>query len=265
MPDTINADAFVRQQYVSSGNLDARHALHARYSTNAYGWFRWLFDQFDLPERCTILELGGGTGALWSANLDRLPPGWQITLTDLSSGMVETARTALGDWPQFAFGVLDARHLGAASNVYDMVVANHMLYHLADLDGALAAIRSALRPGGRLYASTIGERHMIELQEIAQHHALGCDVWGGLRPQGFVLETGASHLLRHFGTAERRLYEDSLCVTEAEPLVAYLLSTAAREALAPHVAALLTELRARIAAEGAIHISKETGLFIARR
>jgi SAM-dependent methyltransferase len=265
MPDTINADDFVRQQYASSGNLDARSALHARFSTNPYGWFRWVFDQFDLAAPCAILELGGGTGALWSANLDRLPPGWQITLTDLSAGMIETARAALGERPQFAFGELDARHLESSPDVYDAVVANHMLYHLADLDGALATIRSTLRPGGRLYASTIGERHMIELHEIAQHYAPGCDVWGGLKPQGFVLETGASHLLRHYAAVERRLYEDSLCVTEAEPLVAYLLSTAAREALAPHVADMLTDLRARIVAEGAIHITKETGLFVARR
>ena len=223
MPDTINADEFVRQQYASSGNLDARSALHARFSTNPYGWFRWVFDQFDLPAWCTILELGGGTGALWSANLDRLSPGWQITLTDLSAGMIETARAALGERPQFAFGVLDARHLQASPDVYDAVVANHMLYHLADLEGALAAIRSALHPGGRLYASTIGERHMIELQEIAHGYAPECDVWGGLKPQGFVLETGASHLLRHFGTAEWRQNGDSLCVSEAEPLVAYLL------------------------------------------
>lgn len=72
----------VAKQYRTSVNLDARMALHARFSTNPYPWMRWVFDHFALPAECRVLELGCGTGALWAANRERIPAGWDITLSD---------------------------------------------------------------------------------------------------------------------------------------------------------------------------------------
>jgi hypothetical protein len=42
--------------------------LHARFSTNTYGWQRWLFDHFSLPAGSQVLELGCGPDLLWSEN-----------------------------------------------------------------------------------------------------------------------------------------------------------------------------------------------------
>ncbi len=39
-----------------------------------------------------ILEIGCGPAELWAQNLDRIPAGWELTLADLSPGMVEKAR-----------------------------------------------------------------------------------------------------------------------------------------------------------------------------
>ena len=79
-------------QYRDSSNLDARVAIHRRFSTNPYGWFRWVFDVLlKLPENARILELGCGPGWMWKENTDRIPAGWNITLSDLSPGMVDAA------------------------------------------------------------------------------------------------------------------------------------------------------------------------------
>ena len=43
-------------QYKNASNLEARIQLHQRFSTNTYGWTRWVFDQFDLPPVCRILD-----------------------------------------------------------------------------------------------------------------------------------------------------------------------------------------------------------------
>ena len=47
-------------QYKDSGNLEARFQLHERYSTNKYGWHRWVFDQLRVPRDGRVLELGCG-------------------------------------------------------------------------------------------------------------------------------------------------------------------------------------------------------------
>ena len=79
-------------QYKDSSNLDARVAIHQRFSTNPYGWFRWIFDTLlKLPSSARILELGCGHGLLWKENVDRIPSGWMITLSDLSPGMLDAA------------------------------------------------------------------------------------------------------------------------------------------------------------------------------
>ena len=84
----ISDPAYVREQYRDASNLNSRIQLHARFSTNKYGWHRWVFDQLDLPLQCGILELGCGPGDLWLQNMHRLQEGWQLTLSDLLPGMV---------------------------------------------------------------------------------------------------------------------------------------------------------------------------------
>src|SRR5258706_3069120 len=78
--------------YRDSSNLDARVNIHARFSTNSYGWFNWVFDALaKLPADAKILELGSGPAYLWTNCSSRIHAGWDITLNDLSSGMVGAA------------------------------------------------------------------------------------------------------------------------------------------------------------------------------
>ncbi len=37
-------------QYKDASNLDARIALHSRFSTAKVDWYEWLFGHFSLPE-----------------------------------------------------------------------------------------------------------------------------------------------------------------------------------------------------------------------
>jgi len=80
------------EQYKDAGNLEARLEIHRRFSTNSYGWFNWVFDTLNqLPKDANVLELGTGSGALWTAIADRIPANWVITLSDLSPGMLDAA------------------------------------------------------------------------------------------------------------------------------------------------------------------------------
>ncbi|MEZ4608117.1 MAG: class I SAM-dependent methyltransferase [Deinococcales bacterium] len=58
---------------------------------------------------------------------------------------------------------IDAEEIPFADNSFDAVIANHMLYHVADRPKALGEIARVLKANGKLYATTVGERHMGEL------------------------------------------------------------------------------------------------------
>src|SRR5919107_6315953 len=94
---------FVTRQYRDASKLNARIALHERFSTNPYGLQAWVFDHFELPDEASILDVGCGPGLLWKKNLDRLPGRWNITLMDASPGMVAEAEDSLGSDRRIAF------------------------------------------------------------------------------------------------------------------------------------------------------------------
>ena len=87
----IDSDYLLNEQYKNADNLTARAQLHIRFSTNRYRWQSWLFDQFDLPPDARVIELGTGPSWLWVENIQRIPAGWNITLTDFSPGMIDEA------------------------------------------------------------------------------------------------------------------------------------------------------------------------------
>ena len=268
MTEPANSERILREQYKDASKLNARARLHAEFSTNKYGWMRWVFDQIDLPERCRILELGCGPGWLWKENLRRIPAGWDITLSDFSPGILAEAKAALADAVRaFSFEVVDAQAIPFDDEAFDAVIANHMLYHVPDLDTALVEIRRVLSPGGRLYATTNGTGHMKELRDLVRPLAPDLPFIQDPLPNLFGLENGADKLRQFFGDVALLRYQDALEVPKTEPLVAYAVSVRGAKEAFPD--AKVIELRRlidkRIASEGLLHVTKSIGLFVATR
>jgi ubiquinone/menaquinone biosynthesis C-methylase UbiE len=273
---TYSDPEYVTRQYRDASNLEARIALHERFSTNPYGLRRGILDHLDLPDGAAILEVGCGPGALWTENLDLLPKNWAIMLTDASTGMVAEAEARLGPDGRFEFQVADVRELPFEDGRFDAVVANHMLYHVPDRRLAFSEITRVLKSDGTLYAATNGERTQAEMgwmqQILDPSRPTNGYYFGNLLE--FSLENGAEQLSPFFSEVTLRRYKDALHVTEVRPLVEYLLSgsaadTAARELDADEFGRRVSELTGRLEREltsrGAIHITKDTGLFIARK
>ena len=261
-PRNVNQDYLLSQQYRDICNLAARINLHERFSTNKYGWHLWAFDQLKLPEKCHILELGCGPAAFWAKNLARIPPGWEITLSDLSPGMIAAAGQALADaGGHFDFLTCDAQALPFPERAFDCVIANHMLYHVPDLDKALAEVSRVLKPGGRFYASTIGQNHLREMDDLVT--AFDPTIIMEHAAEFFSLENGAAKLLPWFKKVELYRYENELVITEGEPLAAYIISSVRiGPALTGNKLRLLKDFIAtRLASAGPIHITNDTGLF----
>jgi ubiquinone/menaquinone biosynthesis C-methylase UbiE len=256
----------VLEQYRDSANLDARVRLHERFSTNTYGWHPWVFDQCGLMPDQRVLEIGCGPGHLWRNNLQRLPERLEITLSDLSDGMLVEARRTIGENPQFRYVASDAQELPFDKARFDVVIANHMLYHVPDRPKALGEIRRVLRSEGRFYASTIGRAHLHELGKLISRFAPDWVSWAAAegKPDGFTLENGAEQIARYFSRVELRRYEDALVVTEAKPLLAYMLSGSARSALdEERIRGIAEFVDGELATRGALRITKASGLFVA--
>lgn len=259
----MNIPEEVEKQYATPANLDARIALHEQFSTNLHPWMRWVFDQLDAPDCASILEVGCGTGALWAENGERIPPEWSVTLLDQSAGMLEQARANLAEVPHsFRFEGGDVQRLPFANASFDAVLANHMLYHVADLAQGLAEIARVLKVGGKLFAATNGEMHMHELRQLLNAFEPTFSLDRGHFP--FTLENGADLLAPYFARVELRRYESALAVTETAPLVAYILSV---DVIPPErhdqlKAYIEDTLRAH---GGVLRIQKSTGLFVATK
>ena len=260
MPDRF-ADA-LREQYKDGSNLMARVRLHGRFSTNRYGLFQWIFDRIALAPQARVLELGTGTALFWTQNANRIPTGWRVTLSDFSHGMIAEARTRLAVVPyQFVFMQIDAQMLPFEDRSFDAVIANHMLYHVADIPRALGEIRRVLAPGGRCFAATFGLSNMREFNEIVLRFT-GVPI--SIAASRFGLENGYEFMTAVFPKVDVQRYEDALVVTEAQPLVDYVNSTRMRARVtAEQMAALRRHVESEIAAHGSIRMTKDAGLLIA--
>ena len=262
MPKFTDQQYLKNDQYRDSSNLDARVVLHQRFSVNPQGWMNWVFDHLlKLPEDANILELGCGPGYLWKENIERIPSGWRITLSDLSSGMLDAAwRNLVVTGRVFQFKEIDAQAIPFEDETFDALIANHMLYHVPDRPKAIAEIKRVLKPGGLLVATTLGKSHMQEMTEWMRRASADKDIEPFSLP--FSLENGLEQLKPYFLTVRLERYEDHLQVTEVEPIIAYLSSGfQAAEVLKDEVDKLRKELQARLGNEKSISISKDSGLF----
>jgi len=250
-------------QYKDTGNLNARIALHQRYSINKQPFKEWLLSLIHLPNRGIVLDIGCGPGTLWQAAGAYLPADCHVVLADYSRGMVAAAYTRSHEEERFSYCQAGAMQLPLSDACMDVVIANFMLYHVSAVDSALAEARRVLKPGGRFYAATNGHAHMHRVREIIGTLDPAADL--SHAGKGFNLENGAARLCKHFKKVELHPREDALVVTDAAPLAAYILSTGRSTFLQENPAVLEDYLAAIIRSDGAVRIEKKAGLFSAWR
>lgn len=252
-------------QYKDSSNLDSRVEIHKRFNTNPYGWFNWVFDKLEkLPANAKVLELGCGPAYLWKECVKRIPANWDITLSDLSAGMIDAAwRNLVVTGRNFEFREIDAQSIPFKDEIFDTVIANFMLYHVPNLPRALSEIKRVLKPGGRLIAATVGENHMREALRWTQQ--VGGETFGRLSVP-FTLENGFEQLNTVFSNVTLVRYIDGLKVTEVKPLIEYILSNVPKgKLIESELRDVEIELNKVLKTKGEIIITKDSGLFEATK
>ncbi len=195
--------------------------------------------------------------------------GLQLVLSDASEGMLAAAKQVTGHLGISEYLVIDAQAIPFPENSFDVLIANHMLYHVPQLEQALREIVRVLRPGGALYATTLGRSNLMEFFGLLRTFDPAIDFGQDALFEAFGLESGEEHLRRHFAQVSLRRYPDSLQVTEAEPLVDYVLShrgmgNIAEKLTEDKIAQLRRFIAEAIARQGHLDITKDAGMLIAR-
>lgn len=237
-----NMESSLKTQYQNAGNISARINLHAMYSVNKQGWFKWIYEQGNIASHTEVLELGCGDGRLWVDNIDsvisqNIKP--HITVSDISEGMVNDARRNITEVYEkcvknpenmvnsnniFEYDVADCQNMSYNDASYDCVIANHVLFYCEDIDKACQEIVRVLKPGGVFVCATYGSRHMQEISQLVKEFDKRIVLAADNLYDKFGLDTGDKQLNKYFTSVNIMRYDDCLKVDKAEPLVEYILS-----------------------------------------
>lgn len=215
----------LKAQYRNSTNISARIRLHRLFSSNKQGWFPWIYEQCQITEGMKILELGCGNGRLWIENKAKLPADCEIILSDISEGMIRDVRReqSLQD-DRFSFAAFDCHAIPYEDASFDLVIANHVLFYCKDVDRVCSEVGRVLKPGGRFMCGTYGVAHMQEVSRLVTQFDDRITLSGENLYEHFGKENGAQALAPYFAEVDWQQYEDALIVTQAEPLIEYVLS-----------------------------------------
>ena len=252
----INETEKVKTQYSKADGLNTRISIHEKYSTNKMGLSNWYFTVYQIKEGMKVLELGCGTGVMWSAHRDVIGKCSELVLSDFSEGMVETTKANVGTLPNVTYRVIDIQDIPYSDGNFDVVIANYMLYHVPDIKKALSEVHRVLKAGGTFYAGTTGEHGAMET--IASW--LGYD---GIYVNTFSLDNGRKQLEEFFSKVDIMRYVDSLEITDLDDLMEYIYSGITFR----NVVTLSEEEVRRILEahmeNGVLKLPKEPGTFVA--
>jgi SAM-dependent methyltransferase len=135
-----------------------------------------LLERLAIENARRVLEIGCGVGRLLPDVGERAPSA-VVVGTDLVEGMLRRAPR------RFPLVVMDGSRPSFAQGAFDAAVLSFMLFHLPDPRGMLEAVRSVLRPGGRIGVATWGTGGSFPASDVFTEeldaHGAGPDAGSG--------------------------------------------------------------------------------------
>ncbi|HBJ2622666.1 methyltransferase domain-containing protein [Clostridium botulinum] len=220
-----NMQNSIKEQYNSDENLKLRTNLHS-YNRNKIDWDKWCFQKMNLIKCSKILELGCGVGKLWIKNQDFIDENSEIILSDFSPNMLKCAKNNLENLDyKFKYKKINAEDIPYDDESFDVVIAEHMIYFVTDIEKALSEIKRVLKPNGIFYVTTNSCNSMIELNKLAEKFDPNLDINNNGLSSRFDLENGEKMLKKYFNNIESETLEGKIILDKAEPVVSYKAST----------------------------------------
>ncbi|MBR6849518.1 MAG: methyltransferase domain-containing protein, partial [Lachnospiraceae bacterium] len=107
----VNDKESVEKQYQNSNNLNERISIHDKYSTNKQGFGNWIFDHYEIQDGMSVLELGCGTGSMWTGKDALVKKCSKLILSDFSDGMLAQTKETLREMEGSEYQVIDIQDL----------------------------------------------------------------------------------------------------------------------------------------------------------
>jgi len=221
-------DILTQKAYATEDQLIVRQRTHDLYSVPKVNFAEWVLDRIAWRGDEWVLDVGAGPGSYFDLLADHIPQGTLIA-GDLSMGMAHKAAEHPKAGPILNF---DAQALPFADKTFDVVLANHMLYHVPDVEQALAEFHRVIKPGGCLVAATNSQFNQPEFEQLIRrsYNFLGVAAEvDNMRAveQHFNLEDGTMKLAHHFFAVARYDLPGAFVFPSLQPVLDYLNSTRA--------------------------------------
>lgn len=260
---------YLQNQYATQTNLQIRVETHEKYSFPKMDFAAWVLDHIPWRGRERVVEVGCGSGVY--ARLTQARAGYYVG-GDLSFGMLQSLPADISRLN------LDAQRLPLADESVDVILANHMLYHVPDQDAAAAHFARVLRPGGYLLAATNTSHNRLELNQLVRDVATELTIPLTDEALGdtlltFTLENGQALLERHFAQVTRYDVDSAFIFPAPEPVIAYIGTTRDKllEAAPPGITweqvaeQMYRRLSTHIAQKGEFRVNKKAGVFVCQK
>lgn len=206
-----------------------RKQLHELYSEPSINITEWVANRYHWQGNERVLDIGCGPGTYLDTMQDNISLS-NYFAGDLSTGMLKAFK-GKPNAAQVGIFNTEAESLPFPDESFDVVLANHMLHHVVDIDRTLSEIRRVLRrPNGVLIASTNSEFTMPEFNTLMQRavrllrHSARQDVNDMMLEGNFSLERGSVLLSRHFKSVVRHDLLSDFVFRETKPVVDYIES-----------------------------------------
>ena len=256
--NAINDKDIVKKQYENAANLNKRISIHDKYSVNKQGFGNWIVSNYQITDGMRILELGCGTGAMWTSKSDLIAKCAELVLTDFSEGMIRAAHNNIGDFPNIAYKVVDIQEIPFETNSFDIVIANMMLYHVPDLGKGLSEVTRVLRNGGKFYCATYGEHGIVPfIANLLKPYGVEDRV-----NKNFTLQNGKKILAQYFLSIEMLEYIDSLEVTNIDDMLDYIYSLSIMTEVSNIKKDVVKKTLEQNMVDGILKVPKEYGMFV---
>ncbi len=212
-----------QKTYATDEHLNIRYQIHEQYSVPRIDFPEWVLDRITWQGDEVVLDLGCGPGT-YAPALAKAVPNTTYYGIDFSSGML--AKHPRPD----AIAQADGQTLPFADHTFDVVMANHVLYHLPDIHKAIGEIRRVLKPDGILIAATNSAESMPQFHDLYKRAIMVLTAPGKQvivpRPasHAFTLESGTRFLARRFFAVVRYDLPGAFVFDQPEPVLAYLES-----------------------------------------
>lgn len=269
-------DFLTQHFYANNDDLSTRIRVHERYTEPRINFTAWVLDQIGWDGDEWVLDAGCGAAAYLAETRKRLVGKGLYFGGDISFGMLHDVAEKTRQDPAPLVN-LDIQRLPFTAGTFDIVLANHMLYHVPDIPEALEDIYRVLRNDGTLLAATNAARSQVGFRNLILDacNQLEVEFLIESAPAGqrFSLEEGHLILQEYFADVQMRQLDSALVFRTPEPPADYINSMRHfyLSILPPGCEWLkvMSFVRARlkeiIEDEGEFRVEKRSGVFIARK